>query len=1045
MYLAFYPSALIESIISGCLPTTGKQHIMVSIRTNNLSLSRIGDIAPGKFCLSTTFRLKAMIPSPEAFMNRLVFAAVSLLLFLSVHISLASSAFAQDARAVEDVEIRGNRAIPTDTIKLYVQTKKGDPYSESQVQRDFQAILAQGFFDEFDSRVFIEDAPRGGVIVIFYVKERPIIRDITYEGLKSTQESDVIQRFREKRIQVTKESRYDPVAVEQAKRTLKELLAEKGKPNAQVEDQVEEISATTIAINFVINEGQRVRITKIDFEGNEVFSDGKLRRAMKLVKQSSLFTIFSSKDIYDKRKLDEDLQRVRLFMGEKGYIRPQIGEPMIENVGQIGLPIPIIGRRGEGIAIKVPITEGKRYKFGKITVEGNSLFNEDAIIAVTGMKTGEVASAKVIREGVFERLRKLYGRSGYIQAVTDLNQSFNETDDTVDFTIVIDEGKSFRIHRIEFQGNTITRDTVLRREILVSEGDVYNQELFDFSRLRLNQLGYFEEIKEEDAQFQTDQRNGEVDIILKVKEKGRQQISFTGGVSGVGGNFIGITYSTNNLFGYGESLSLEVQAGNRQKNFTFSFNEPYLRGRPISAGFSVFKSSLKFFSGGLNSDFFNNASSAGLLNDSNFDSALFTRDTTGFSVSLSAPLSLFTKKFAKYSRFTRIGLSYSFSSSKVSDPPANRDTDPNNDVFVSFRQPDITTSSITPSLVYNTLNASIDPTAGQSLTASLNFSGLGGDVKLIAPVVEYKYFTPLVKREKPQVLGMRLLIEHIASFGDSPATNSLSFVGGIPIFNRFFLGGEDTLRGYNVRSISPVAKIDRFYTASNVQAFQLGTTRALPILKPGKTIRGITADTLSRFTFNNRNINIPNFPEFTPIGGDTQIVYNLEYRIPIAGPLTLALFADTGTAFNLKDISDQSITPNPQTETIPMDPTLAQFSFQQTLFVINPRGGIATQKQIDKARTPETPLSQLPKGFRFVSFQGQVTRTSIVRLSNDLGGLRDNFRSSIGAEFRVQVPVVGVPFRLIFAYNPNAKTGNDPTQIFQEQKKTIRFSIGRTF
>ncbi|MEW6734722.1 MAG: POTRA domain-containing protein, partial [Acidobacteriota bacterium] len=311
---------------------------------------------------------------------KLLFSAVSVLLLFCFQPVLA-----QDSRIVEEVDIRGNRSIPTDTIKLYIQTKKGDIYSEQQVQRDFQAIMAQGFFDEFDSRVLVEEGPRGGIIVIFQVKERPVIRDITYEGLKAVQESDVIQRFRERRVQVSKESRLDPVAVKQAERTLKELLAEKGKPNAQVEAQVEEISATTVAVNFSVNEGRRVRITKIDFEGNQVFSDRKLRRAMKLVKQSSLITIFTSKDIYDKRKLDEDLQRVRIFMGEKGYIRPQIGEPQIEDVGQVGLPIPLIGRRGDGIKVKIPIDEGRRYNFGTIKVEGNTLFTEEVVLAVTGM------------------------------------------------------------------------------------------------------------------------------------------------------------------------------------------------------------------------------------------------------------------------------------------------------------------------------------------------------------------------------------------------------------------------------------------------------------------------------------------------------------------------------------------------------------------------------------------------------------------------------------------------------------------------------------
>ncbi|KAF0250087.1 MAG: outer membrane protein [bacterium] len=645
-------------------------------------------------------------------MKRLFFmAAMPIVLTLAL---FTSSTFAQDPQRIEDVEIRGNRAIPTDTIRLYIQSKRDDLYSDAQVQRDFQAVLAQGFFDEFESRVFKEDGPRGGVVVVFYVKERPVIRDITYDGLKSIQESDVIQRFRERRVQVSKESRYDPVIAENAKNVLKELLAEKGKPNAQIDAQVEEISATTVAVNFVVNEGTRVRIAKIDFDGNDVFSDRKLRKAMKLVKQSSLFTTFSSKDIYDKRKLDEDLQRVRLFLGEKGYIRPQIGEPELEFIGKVGNFLPIFGRKGEGVIVKVSIAEGRRYNFGKIDVEGNSLYNKDLILAVTGMKAGEVASAKVIREGVFERLRKLYGRAGYIQATPDLQQKFNDIDNTVDFTIVIDEGKPFTIRRLEFAGNTITRDNVMRREVLVNEGDLYNQELFDLSRLRLNQLGYFEEVKEEDVQIQTDDKSGYVDLLIKVKEKGRQQISFTGGVSGIGGSFIGITYSTNNLFGYGESLSFDVQAGNRQRNLSVSFTEPYLRGRPISLGISVFTSRLKFFSGGLNTGFVDSNSGAGSVFGNNFDDALFTRSTNGFTVNLSAPLALFTKKFRRYSQFSRVGLSYGFSSTKVADPAVNRDSNMNNDIFVSFTQPNITTSTITPSLSFNTLNSPIDPTTGMS-------------------------------------------------------------------------------------------------------------------------------------------------------------------------------------------------------------------------------------------------------------------------------------------------------------------------------------------
>src|SRR5213078_494265 len=175
----------------------------------------------------------------------------------------------------------------------------------------------------------------------------------------------------------------------------------------------------------------------------------------------------------------------------------------------------------------------------------------------------------------------------------------NANQGVADFVITIDEGKQFTLRRLEFTGNTFTRDNVLRREVLINEGDIYNQNYYAFSVTRLTQLGYFNPIDpEKDADFRTNEEEGLVDVTVKVSEKGRQQISFNGGISGIGGTFFGLDYSTNNLFGRGEVLSVQLAAGNRQRSFQFSFTEPYIRNRPISAGFSVFAYTQKFFGEG---------------------------------------------------------------------------------------------------------------------------------------------------------------------------------------------------------------------------------------------------------------------------------------------------------------------------------------------------------------------------------------------------------------------------------------------------------------
>jgi outer membrane protein insertion porin family len=224
----------------------------------------------------------------------------------------------QSQRLVESVDITGNRRLRKDDILYYVQTRPGDPYNEQQVQRDLQAILALGFFDKTATRVLTEEGARGGVNVIFEVKELPIIRDLQFEGLKSVPESDVLKAFRERRVGISKESIYDPVKARNAIRVIKELLAARGHPNATVEERREEVSNTSTALTFVIHEGERVRVVEIQFEGNTVFSDGKLRSAMKYVKEAGLITRFKGQDILDREKLEYDLRNVDNYMVSPG-------------------------------------------------------------------------------------------------------------------------------------------------------------------------------------------------------------------------------------------------------------------------------------------------------------------------------------------------------------------------------------------------------------------------------------------------------------------------------------------------------------------------------------------------------------------------------------------------------------------------------------------------------------------------------------------------------------------------------------------------------
>src|SRR5256714_6774970 len=251
----------------------------------------------------------------------------------------------QQPRVVENVDVIGNRRLRKDDIIYYIQTRPGDTYNEAQVQRDLQAILALGFFDKVDTRVTIEDGPRGGVIVTFHVTELPIIRDIQFEGLHSVSESDVLKAFRERRVGVSKEAIKDPVKVRTATRVLKELLSAKGHPNAVVTADEEKVSATSVAITFAANEGPRVRVAEVRFEGSKVFKNSKLRDQMKYVKEAGLITRFRDQDILDREKLDYDLHHVDSYMRSKANFQPRHADPRIEDLEPRRTGFPTLPRR----------------------------------------------------------------------------------------------------------------------------------------------------------------------------------------------------------------------------------------------------------------------------------------------------------------------------------------------------------------------------------------------------------------------------------------------------------------------------------------------------------------------------------------------------------------------------------------------------------------------------------------------------------------------------------------------------------------------------
>ncbi|MGE3383061.1 MAG: outer membrane protein assembly factor, partial [Pyrinomonadaceae bacterium] len=673
-------------------------------------------------------------------------------------------------------------------------------------------------------------------------------------------------------------------------------------------------------------------------------------------------------------------------------------------------------------------------------------------------------------------LKTVYGAQGFVNYTAEFEPEFkdnptNPNEGIVDITIRIEEGKQFSLRRLEFTGNTFTRDRVLRREFLLNEGDIYNSRYLEISVARVNQTQYFDPIdKDQDVEIRTDEEQGDVDLLVKVREKGRQQISFNGGISGIGGNFFGLEYSTNNLAGRGEILSFALGAGNRQQSIQFSYQEPYFRDRPISVGFSIFASRYKFFGEGtfltqnqdILDDLFNPLGQ--IITD---ESNLFTQTTYGANVFATAPLSELAFRKRAFTQFSRVGLTYQFSATSIQDPPINQSADPSERIPIIYEQPNIITSRVTGTFVYDTRQPAangIDTLRGTQFAASFALAGLGGDVRTYQPNLSFSKFIPVRRRntKNPEVFAFRVQAGTIGAFAltDKVRTaNSIAFVGGVPAYERYFLGSENDIRGYNSRSIGPIAPFDTYVTSRNVSVVTNSFGTAIPAtgfenpeipieLAGIGTVTGPDGANPALFAKNYRFI-----------GGDTQILANLEYRIPIFGPATLAAFADVGTVFNLRKTGTQRI----NTEFLPDDQLLGpgrltalglintpvlESSFGSILYY---RGRVMTKtdfiNEFCRGNRFGCPTSLSPE-VQQLYLRGEVQQNSLLRVDDSTFSKLKDFKSSVGVELRVQVPIVNVPFRLIYYYNPNAKLGftEELPNIFLPGKRNgFRFTVGRTF
>lgn len=692
----------------------------------------------------------------------------------------------------------GTSVIDPQTYVYYIQLKTSQPSqgiwipyddsSEKIIHDDFNRLLGTNFLDNLSIELAPDYVfPNGtiGKVVLYNMEERQRIKiGPDFVGSKKLELSKIDEALKAQNAEIRLDTFIDPGLVRKVEGIVRDMMKEKGFTDAEVTHDITEVAGgpKLVRLTFNINEGPSVKIRKIDFTGNIAISDGALKHQMKATKQQWFLSFVNGRGTYQETKFDDDAGRIVEFYQDRGYIKANVGAPEMKVVGESE------DKKTRWIELRIPVTEGPRYKVGTFDFSGNAVVKTEALKPFFNLKEGDYYSLNKVRKGL-DKAREGYGAGGYFEFTGFPDYKFRDEPDPadaavpdalktaasaapgaagppiVDVTMRLVEGEQYFINRITFVGNTTTHDNVIRRELRLVENGVFNTEALKSSVRRLNQLGYFKAL-EAGRDITIDKTPGatnKVDVKMKLEEQSRNQISFGAGVSQFEGFFGQASFQTSNFLGRGESLTVSLSAGSRAQNYTVAFTEPFLFDRNITGSINLYRNDVLYIN-------------------------QFTQRSAGGVVGFGYPLGGFTRMFT----------SYSYERASVSDI-AQAYTDP----LVLARNPFLRDSLLigangeriiskfTPSLVHDTVDQPIFPNQGMRYTVSVDLAGLGGNTSFYKPTLEGIWYW---RQSARLSLGLRAQGEYIHSF-----TNS----NDLPIFQKIFLGGETSVRGYDIRSIGP--------------------------------------------------------------------------------------------------------------------------------------------------------------------------------------------------------------------------------------------------
>jgi len=623
---------------------------------------------------------------------------------------------------IADVEVQGNQRIETDAIRRVIKTRAGDVFLAKNAADDLKAVYGMGYFDD----VQIRAEPRtDGIALVFTVTEKPTVRSIQLAGNVVFDEEDI-----RKSLTLKKGSILNIYTVRNDMRRIEEMYKEKNYHNVSVSYQIQPQKNNQADVEYQIDEGRKILIKKILFTGNAAFTESQLKKEI-ATSEESILSWFTSAGDLNQEILNQDSARLTAFYHNNGYIRARVGDPQVEF-------------EEDGIVITFKVSEGPRFKVGKVDFSGDLLLPKEELMKKIKISKEPFYNRETLRSDVLG-LTDIYTGEGY--AYADVSPRVEQDNENLlaNITFQIDRGKQVYFERIQISGNTKTRDKVIRRELRVYEEELYGGQRLKRGIRNLNRLDFFQNVKVDTAKGSADDR---MKMNVEVTEKSTGAFTFGAGYGSEENAFVTASVAERNLFGRGQTLGLRGQLGSKTQKYVLSFTEPWLFDIPLSAGAEAYKW------------------------DYEYDE--YHKDSIGGKLRFSYPLYDYIRGY----------LTYTYDLTDI------RNVDEDAALSIQRDEGRHTKSSITLMPRYDSRDSLFNAKEGSVHSVEYEFAGIGGDVGFNKIVGDSGWYIPLVWKLVGVVHGRAGYVNKLPNWD-------------LPDYEKFYLGGINTLRGFDRDDLAP--------------------------------------------------------------------------------------------------------------------------------------------------------------------------------------------------------------------------------------------------